>query len=616
VRNLKLNQRLLGSSAAVIATFLISAILVGANLGDVRHDAEFLRGDAVPGMTEMGKLRLLVSTNIARLHGLALIDNSDERKVVANEIRDSAKAASSVLEGYANITTDEERRLNAQVREASTAWAQVRTKILELAEVGDLKGAQRQVMDNTKISESYLAAIDDEFELNAHNGKTYGEHITSATATMTRVLWIGALLATAIAIALALLTARSVTQPVSQLVDHVERVGRGELQGRCDVSSRDEVGQLGEALNRMTGDLERLKRETERQVEQAQQAQQDLQEKVDRLLETVRNIAEGDLTQAITVKGSDAIGQLGEGIERLEQELSRNLAAIAENAHTLAVSAEELSATAQEMASTSEETSRQAGSAAAAAEQVGQNVRTVANSGSDMTGSIREISKNAQEATKVTTAAVQVSTTASQAIGKLGDSSMEIGKVIKVITSIAEQTNLLALNATIEAARAGEAGKGFAVVANEVKELAKETSKATEDISHKIDAIQNDTADAVKSVTQIREIIGQVNDIATTIAGAVEEQTATTNEIGRNVGQAATGSSEIARNVSGVAEAARSTAQGASATLEAASALARLASELQHVVGRFKLPGGPSGGVAGGRSGIRSGNGIASMYRT
>ena len=615
MRNLKLNQRLLGGSAAVIATFLISAVLVGANLGDVRQDAEFLRGDAVPGMTEMGKLRLLVSTNIARLHALALIDNSDERKAVANEIREGAKAASSVLDGYTDITTDEERRLNAQVREAGTAWAQVRTKILDLAESGDLKGAQRQVMDNTKISESYLAAIEDEFELNAHNGKTYGEHITSATATMTRVLWIGALLATAIAIALSLLTARSVTQPVSQLVEHVERVGQGELQGRCDVSSRDEVGQLGEALNRMTGDLARLKRETERQVEQAKQAKHDLQEKVDRLLETVRNIAEGDLTQAITVKGSDAIGQLGEGIERLEHELSRNLAAIAENAHTLAASAEELSATAQEMASTSEETSRQAGSAATAAEQVGQSVRTVANSGGDMTASIREISRNAQEATKVTTAAVQVSTTASQAIGKLGDSSMEIGKVIKMITSIAEQTNLLALNATIEAARAGEAGKGFAVVANEVKELAKETSKATEDISHKIDAIQNDTADAVKAVAQIREIIGQVNDIATTIAGAVEEQTATTNEIGRNVGQAATGSSEIARNVSGVAQAARSTTQGASATLEAASALARLASELQHVVGRFKLAGGPaSPGV--GLGAARHSNGRAEMYNT
>jgi len=615
VKSLKLSQRLLGSSALVIATFVVSAVLVGASLGDVRRDADFLRGDAIPGMTEIGKLRLLVSTNITRIHGLVLIDNSDERKAVEGEIREAVQAQSDLLAKYTDITTEEEKRLNARVKEAGAAWAEIRTKVIALADSGDLKGAQQLLTDNTSKGDAYLAAVDEEFELNIRNGKAYGEHIAGATATMSRVLWLGGLLATAIAIALALITARSITQPVSRLVAHVERVGQGDLQARCEVASHDEVGQLGDALNRMTGDLQTLKGETERQVEQARVDKEELQEKVDRLLASVQHLAEGDLAQAITVKGKHAIGQLGEGIERLAQELSRNMAAIAENAHTLAAAAEELSATAQEMASTSEETSRQAVSAAASAEQVGQNVRTVANSGSDMTASIKEISKNAQEATKVTMAAVQVSTTAGATIAKLGESSIEIGKVIKVITSIAEQTNLLALNATIEAARAGEAGKGFAVVANEVKELAKETSKATEDISHKIDAIQNDTAEAVKAVGQIREIIGQVNDIATTIAGAVEEQTATTNEIGRNVGQAATGSGEIARNVSGVAEAARSTAQGASATLEAASALARLASELQHVVGRFKLADG-STSLGGGRGAISNGNGMASMYRT
>jgi len=615
LRNLSLNQRLLGSSAAVIAIFLISAVLVGVSLGAVRRDAEFLRTDAVPGMATMASVRLLVGENVARLHGLVLIDNSDERKALANEIREAGQAQAKLLEGYTDITTDEERRLNTRVKAAGGEWAQVRVKILELAEGGDIKGAQKVFVDNGKMCDAYVSAVNEEFELNVRNGRGYGDHINDTVSTMSRVLWIGSLLATVIALGLALITARSVTGPVSRLVEHVERVGHGDLEGRCAVSSSDEVGQLGEALNRMTGDLHTLKSATEQQAEQARQDKQSLQEKVDQLLESVRRIAEGDLSQTITVHGADAIGQLGEGVARLAQELSRNMAAIAENAHTLAAAAEELSATAQEMASTSEETSRQAASAAAAAEQVGQNVRTVANSGGDMTASIKEIAKNAHEATKVTTAAVQVSTTAGETIAKLGDSSMEIGKVIKVITSIAEQTNLLALNATIEAARAGEAGKGFAVVANEVKELAKETSKATEDISHKIDAIQNDTAEAVKAVAQIREIIGQVNDIATTIAGAVEEQTATTNEIGRNVGQAATGSSDIARNVSGVAEAARSTAQGASATLEAASALARLASELQHVVGRFHLAGGPTS-LGASRGAPKNGNGLTSMYRT
>src|SRR5581483_7458380 len=151
------------------------------------------------------------------------------------------------------------------------------------------------------------------------------------------------------------------------------------------------------------------------------------------------------------------------------------------------------------------------------------------------------------EAARVATSAVRVAEVTSGAISKLGDSSIEIGKVVKVITSIAEQTNLLALNATIEAARAGEAGKGFAVVANEVKELANETARATEDISRKIDAIQTDTQTAVISIQEITDVIAKINDIQTTIASAVEEQAATTNEIGRNVSEAAKGTTEIAQ---------------------------------------------------------------------
>jgi methyl-accepting chemotaxis protein len=269
---------------------------------------------------------------------------------------------------------------------------------------------------------------------------------------------------------------------------------------------------------------------------------------------------------------------------KLRGSLESLLQRVADTATLLASAASELTSVSQQMAATAEETATQANVAAAASEQVSKNVSTVATGTEEMGASIKEIAKNANEAAKVATTAVRVAAKTNTTVAKLGESSAEIGNVIKVITSIAQQTNLLALNATIEAARAGEAGKGFAVVANEVKELAKQTAKATEDISRKIEAIQGDTKGAVEAITEIGKIINQINDIQNTIASAVEEQTATTGEISRNVAEAALGSTEIARNVSGVAQAARNTSEGAGNTKSSADELSKIALDLQKLV--------------------------------
>jgi methyl-accepting chemotaxis protein len=206
-----------------------------------------------------------------------------------------------------------------------------------------------------------------------------------------------------------------------------------------------------------------------------------------------------------------------------------------------------------------------------------------------MAASIREISVNASEAANVAADAMTVAEQTTQTVTKLGDSSAEIGNVIKVITSIAAQTNLLALNATIEAARAGEAGKGFAVVASEVKELAQETARATEDIGHRVAAIQTDTVGAVEAISRISGVIERVHAFQTTIASAVEEQNATTNEMGRNVGQAATTSADIAHSIAGVAAASEAASNGAQASREAAKELAGMSTELHDAISHFKI---------------------------
>lgn len=268
------------------------------------------------------------------------------------------------------------------------------------------------------------------------------------------------------------------------------------------------------------------------------------------------------------------------------KEVSGSMRHSAESLRELA--ATELGAISRKMRQNAQETTHQATLASGAAEQVSTNAQTLATAVEQFNSSIKEISGNTSHAATVAGEAVAAANRTNATITKLGESSEEIGNVIKVINSIAEQTNLLALNATIEAARAGEAGKGFAVVANEVKELAKQTSQATEDIIRKIAMIQDDTHQAVQAIGQVTGIIRQINESQNAIASAVEEQSAMTGEISRNISEVAAGSGEIARNISLVAEAAESTSQGTDDTLRAAGEIEVMAEEMLEMVGQIR----------------------------
>ncbi|GAA4587430.1 methyl-accepting chemotaxis protein [Actinoplanes octamycinicus] len=309
---------------------------------------------------------------------------------------------------------------------------------------------------------------------------------------------------------------------------------------------------------------------------------------VQRVSQLAEGLAEGDLTRTSGVTGQDEVGQMAAALDKGIARLREDVVQLAGSASTLQHAAGQLTAVSGAVDAAATEASSQAGTVSAAAETVSNNLQFVSAGAQEMGSAIRDISVSTSEATQVVVQAVQAAAATNQIVARLGESSAEIATVVKVITSIAEQTNLLALNATIEAARAGELGKGFAVVAGEVKDLAQETAKATEDISRRVQSIQTDTSGAVSAIEEISEIIERINGLQLTIASAVEEQTATTQEMNRTLTEAAGGAGDIAATITGVSAATQRTTETMGDTRRAADELTVTAGQLQSLVSRFR----------------------------
>jgi methyl-accepting chemotaxis protein len=310
--------------------------------------------------------------------------------------------------------------------------------------------------------------------------------------------------------------------------------------------------------------------------------------RVQQVSDVLGRLAEGDLTGSVPVTSGDELGAMATNLNTSLTALRQIVGSVGSHAVDLARSGDDLRQVSVRISGSVDAVTGQTTEVSRNADLVSQNVQTVSAGAEEMTASIQEISQNTVRAAEVARHAVELASSADATMAKLGESSTEIGKVINMITSIAEQTNLLALNATIEAARAGDAGKGFAVVAGEVKDLAQETARATQNISRLIDSIQTDSGAAVAAIQEITGVIDQINDFQTTIASAIEEQTATTNEMSRNVSQAAAGTGQIAGNITSVAAATQTTSAGMTEAGRSIDGVAQMAADLRDLVRRFR----------------------------
>ena len=548
-------------STKVLAAMLILLAIVGSlggvaitRLAAINDLAGTMRDNYLPATLYLGKIAENATRYRQREGSYVMVNTAQGRAEYTTKLAGNAAEVEKWLKAYEpTIDQGEDARLNSAYVQAWKDYLALSQTMMALAAQGDAAGATKLYLgDQTAKFDEFTKALDGDLEYNqrtgaaaANKGATLYDH--------TRILVLSVVaISVLVCLGTGLMLVFGVSSPIKRITGTMKRLAEHDLTAEIEGAGRgDEVGAMAKAVEVFK-----------------------------------HNMVEADRLAAIQAaeqeKKEARAQKMDHSIQSFESTVSQ-LVSIVSSAAT------ELQSTAGAMSGTAEETERQSTAVAASAEQASGNVQTVAAAAEELSTSISEISRQVSQSSAVTREAVGSANQANEMVQGLAASAQRIGKVVNLITDIASQTNLLALNATIEAARAGEAGKGFAVVASEVKNLANQTAKATEEIGTQIAEVQEATNQAVDAIGNIGGVIRQINEITTAIAAAVEQQGAATQEIARNVQQASAGTQDVSANIVGVRQAAGETGAAAGQVLSASGELSHQAESLTREVNSFIL---------------------------
>jgi methyl-accepting chemotaxis protein len=552
LRNTSIRIKIAAAFAAMVVLVLGLGFFAVKQMGEVNAVSTEISENWLPSVSHIGTMRNLVSRHRAALGRFIMIDDESDRKTVdgrmASFIEEFAKEGRLYVR---TISSREERQLFEKATGAWKAYVDNAAKVAELIRRNQAEGAVALFSDAaTKSGLAADTALDQLSSLNYKGAIDADARGDAIYASARLFIWGAIALAAVFAAVAGWLLTISVARPVVGMTEAMARLAARDMTAVIPaVGQTDEIG-------RMAGAVQVFK---ENMIKAAEAAE--------------REAAEQKAREART-----------RAVEALTDGFDKDVSLVLK---TVASATTEMQQTANSMQATAEETSRQSTAVAAAAEQAATNVQTVASAAEELSSSIGEISRQVADSARIAGQAVTQAEKTNAQVAGLAEAAQKIGQVVQLINDIASQTNLLALNATIEAARAGEAGKGFAVVAAEVKSLANQTAKATEEITGQIQAIQGATRDSVVAIGDIGKTIADINQIAATIAAAVEEQGAATKEIARNVQQASSGTTEVTSNIGGVSQAAGETGAAATQVLGAAKDVARQSETLRAQVEKF-----------------------------